>query len=210
MAWSAQHARAPQSAAFTHPDGARSCCQTLTDEVAGVYGLAHGHGQGPAAEVAAIAALRACSRARPGPAGFDGASVRALVELAAAEVYQLRCSQRAYAGMSTSLALLVAGAGKVELALVGDCVAYILDRAGDRWMPVLCGAPAWLGPVAQVEPALSTIRRRPGLELLLASGQTLPILAASPSPAPTPQAIAEHSVRADERRGFGLVCVDLS
>ena len=192
--------------------GQGSSCHALADDELRLYALAEGHGQGPAAEAAAAATLRAVVRARSGAASWrnDAAGIHELFEAAALELHSLRSQQRAYRGMSSSLALLALGYRRAVLGIVGDCVGFVVP-AGEGPRPLACGQALLLGPALEVNPTVVSFERRGGERLLLALGGVLEFIVQHGEQAGrmSAAALVEAGRSRAPQRNAGLVTVEL-
>ena len=181
-------------------------CHVLADDSGSFYGVAQGHGEGPSAEVAAAASLRACARLRSPDAAPP--SLAQMFTSAARELHQLRSAQHGYAGMASSLALLSFTDTKAELGIVGDCVAFVeIERS---WTPLLCGRASWLGPSPTVEPVFESLERRPGLRFLLALGGALAALTPSGRASLEPAELLARAHALSRQRGAATLLVESS
>ncbi|KIG16864.1 hypothetical protein DB30_04026 [Enhygromyxa salina] len=192
--------------------GPGSSCHAFADDELRLYALAEGHGQGPAAEAAAAATLRAVVRARSSAASWrnDAAGIQELFDAAALELHSLRSQQRAYRGMSSSLAVLALGYRRAVVGIVGDCVGF-LAHAGEGPRALACGQALLLGPALEVNPTIVTFERRGGDRLLLALGGVLEFIVQYGEQARwmSAEALVEAGSSRAPQRNAGLVSVEL-
>jgi hypothetical protein len=192
--------------------GHGSSCQAFADDELRLYALAEGHGQGPAAEAAAAATLRAVVRARSSAASWrnDAAAIQELFEAAALELHSLRSQQRAYRGMSSSLALLALGYRRAVLGIVGDCVGFVAAE-GEGPRALACGQALLLGPALEVNPTIVVLERRGGDRVLLALGGLLEFIVQYGEQVGwmSAEALVEAGLSRAPQRNSGLVTVEL-
>jgi hypothetical protein len=205
----------PSAALVRARIGQGSSCQALADDELRLYALAEGHGQGPAAEAAAAATLRAVVRARSSATNWrtdtaGAAGIQGLFEAAALELHSLRSQQRAYRGMSSSLALLALGYRRAVLGIVGDCAGFVVPE-GEGPRPLAVGQALLLGPTLEVSPTIVVFERRGGERLLLALGGVLEFIVQYGEQARwmTAEALVDAGLARAPQRNAGLVTVEL-
>lgn len=101
----------------------------------GLYLVADGMGGHTAGQLASRLATRGCVAALRELAGSRASlteKLRACVEAANREIYETAQAKPELTGMGTTLVALLAGAGRIALAHVGDSRAYLIRAGGIR------------------------------------------------------------------------------